>query len=387
MARPENLPTRIERLLNESSFRQAFASAPIRRLVAGALVPAALFAAAALVQVGVRAAQAPPPAPTLVSTPAPPPANPVVAAPAPPAPVLAAGPQQNPPALSPNVEPPAIDPDTPAVPAIASPASEPLPPAAIAEPPAPGAAPPVLGAAPQAPAEPPPPARHHAPGSFYSYSSSHGDNDFHVFSSKNSEVSLCCGRIEKHRGEYEKARKMARGEFLFFSHDGKSYMIDDPATLARLKSMFDKQTKLEQRQEELGRKQKDLGEKMEELTRNLEVHTLPAPDIAREKARLDEALSKLEAMKGQMLKPEQLSEVQSRLGELQAKLMEMEGGITGLDSDFTLKIDKLGGEMGGIGGTQEELGLLQGAMGRDIEHAIRSVIEEGLKSGIAKPIQ
>src|SRR6266702_552985 len=64
MARPGRLTHRIERLLNESSFRQSFAGGR-RMLVALLLVPAALFAATALIRVE-AAGQAPlPPSPVL----------------------------------------------------------------------------------------------------------------------------------------------------------------------------------------------------------------------------------------------------------------------------------------------------------------------------------
>ena len=51
MARTSHLSQRIERLLNESSFRHSFAAAGRRALLAVLLVPVALFAATALVRV------------------------------------------------------------------------------------------------------------------------------------------------------------------------------------------------------------------------------------------------------------------------------------------------------------------------------------------------
>ena len=51
MARSGRLSQRIERLLNDNSFRQAFAGTRRRALLAVLLVPVALFAATALVRV------------------------------------------------------------------------------------------------------------------------------------------------------------------------------------------------------------------------------------------------------------------------------------------------------------------------------------------------
>ena len=57
MARPGSLSRRIERLLNDSAFRQAFAGGRRRVCSRSLLVPVALFAATALVRV--QAAQQP----------------------------------------------------------------------------------------------------------------------------------------------------------------------------------------------------------------------------------------------------------------------------------------------------------------------------------------
>ena len=70
MARSGNLTLRIERLLNDSKFRQAFAAGRRRGLLAVMLVPAVLFASAVLVRV--QAAGRPEPAPSAQSVVQPP---------------------------------------------------------------------------------------------------------------------------------------------------------------------------------------------------------------------------------------------------------------------------------------------------------------------------
>jgi len=59
MAHSSNLSHRIERLLNESSFRQAFANCRRRALLAVLLVPVALFAATSLIRVEAAASSQP----------------------------------------------------------------------------------------------------------------------------------------------------------------------------------------------------------------------------------------------------------------------------------------------------------------------------------------
>ena len=83
MARSGSLSRRIERLLNDVSFRQAFAGSR-SALAAVLVVPVALFAATALVRVQAAGQQAPePPAPAAAPTGAAPTAPPAVAPAAP----------------------------------------------------------------------------------------------------------------------------------------------------------------------------------------------------------------------------------------------------------------------------------------------------------------
>jgi beta-lactamase regulating signal transducer with metallopeptidase domain len=142
MARSGSLSRRIERLLNEVSFRQAFAGSS-RALAAVLVVPVVLFAATALVRVQAAGQQAPPepPAPAVA---------PQAGVPAPPAPAAAVAPAapasgvSQPVQITGEVAPAA--PQDPAVPS--APAEAPAPAAAPQA--APGPTPPAPAVAPRA---------------------------------------------------------------------------------------------------------------------------------------------------------------------------------------------------------------------------------------------
>jgi beta-lactamase regulating signal transducer with metallopeptidase domain len=139
MARNGSLSRRIERLLNDVSFRQAFAGSS-RALAAVLVVPVVLFAVTALVRVQAAGQQTPePPAPA---------AAPPRAVAAPPAPVApAASGVSEPEQISGELAPAA--PEDPFPQAVAPPA----PASAPSAPPAPASAPSAPAAAPTAPAE------------------------------------------------------------------------------------------------------------------------------------------------------------------------------------------------------------------------------------------
>ena len=44
--------------------------------------------------------------------------------------------------------------------------------------------------------------------------------------------------IDGRKAELDKARRMAHGDFLWFTHGGKSYVVDDPATVSRIQKLY-----------------------------------------------------------------------------------------------------------------------------------------------------
>ena len=90
---------------------------------------------------------------------------------------------------------------------------------------------------------------------------------------------------------------MAHGDFLWFSHNGKSYVVDDPQTIARIQAMYKPMEDLGRQQEELGKQQEALGRQQEELGRKQEQASIPTPDIVQEMADLNAAAASLQAKK------------------------------------------------------------------------------------------
>ena len=408
MARSGSLSRRIERLLNDVSFRQAFAGTR-RGLVAVLVVPVALFAATAMVRVQ-AAGQAPDPAsapelpatPSLASVPSLPgaPAQVVLAPNAPAAPVTPETGASVPEQISGEAAPApvALAPVAPAqtgVPATAAPA----PPARVSEPPALMilSSTPAHGAltilAPKAP---------HAPGSAslmilrpgartmaiiapraaygagfgygagqstttetgssnsnengkhsgYRYSYSSNGQSYAVIRGGDKEHMTFTGDwIEGRHEEIDKARKQAHGDFLWFTREGKSYFVDDPAILSQIEAMYKPMEELGKQQEVLGKQQEELGKQQEALGQAQEQASVPTPDMSKEIAEIDEAMAKLKANQGKTMSTEEWADIESKLGNLQGKLGEMQGQIGSKQGEFGEQDGQAGREQGELGAT------------------------------------
>ncbi len=373
MARTGRLSHRIERLLDESTFRRAFSGGRGRMFLAALVAPLALFAATSLIRVE-AASQAPPP-----------PAAPA----APPAPTDAAAPA-----------------------AIPSPPAEPEP-ALVA---------PLGHVAPPAPEMPPPPeaigvgqgagtwnSESHSisnsqsdskstsrgsgsstssRGQHYSYSYSDDGESYALVSGNDKEhVQFSGDWMEGRHEELDKARRMAHGDFLWFTHDGKSYLVDDPAIVGELVAMYKPMDELGRQQEELGRRQEELGRQQEKMGERMSQAAVPTPDIAKEMADLNAAIAELNAAKGKTVTQEQLADLQGKLAEVQGKLGSVQGEIGARQGEIGAEQGKLGEQQGNLGAQQGRLGAEQGRIAREADRKVKSIIDQSLKDGKARPVQ
>jgi len=399
MARTSSLSHRIERLLNDSSFSQAFNCSRRRALVAALLVPAAFVAATSLIRVqaaGQQTAATPPAQSSEPRTGVSSPDNLTVASPD--APVIAPV----------AADAPVVAPPTPDAPATAGTTfvrqnAAPVPP------PPPAA---------NAPIPPNPPDNDDdvtvgAGGSLtithsetntntntnggHSYSLRSGSGNgfrFYLRSDDEDSYALVTGPAgsvrfngDYHTGEIERASRVARGKFLWFSRDGKSYVIDDPAIIASIEAMYKPMDELGRKQEELGKQQEELGKQQEALGHKQEQASVPTPDVSKEMAELNAALAKLQAKKGGTVTQDELADLQGKIGDLQGRLGDIEGKIGEEQGRIGEEQGKLGEQQGKLGEEQGRLGEEQGRIAREADHKVRSIIDESLHNGKAKPVE
>jgi hypothetical protein len=379
MARTSNLSHRIERFLNESSFRQAFAGSRRRVLLAILLVPIAVFAATALIRVEAAASGQAVPVP---------PAAPVPDRPAPPDPA-----------------------SEPVAPAVAAQAAEPAPPAA-------------LGAiAPVAPVPPLPPAgsnfsethvvaddqaaqvaeaqddttstntttingkRSTSVGHGYSYSYSSNGDSWALVTDASEHVNFSGDWHDGERDTIDKVRKLTNGRFLWFTHGAKSYFVDDAATIDRIQAMYKPMEELGKQQEVLGKQQEELGRQQEEMGRKQEQASIPTPDISKEMAKLNEAVAKLDAKKGSTVSQDELADLEGQLGELQGRLGELQGEVGARQGELGAEQGKLGAQQGRLGAEQGRLGAEQGRIAAEADRKVKTIINDSLHDGKAKPVE
>jgi hypothetical protein len=379
MARPNNLSRRIERLLNESSFRKAFANGGRRALLAVLLVPAALFAASAMIRVEAKGQSTPLPAvaqqPTLAVPPQTPESAPNSAIEAPIAPLPPANPAAPPP---PSVPEAAVNPEgTPAIPPLIE-----LPPPPLAT-----NAPLVKLAAGQNEETGQGGGKHYSYNYSYNYSYAGNGDSYALVSSSGGHTKFSGDWNDKHSAEIEKARHSAQGDFLWFTRDGKSYMIDDPAIVSQIREMYKPMEELGKKQAELGKQQSALGKQQGELGQEMKSVSFTTPDLSKEIAEVEKQMEKLKTMQGKTMSSEEWAEIERKLGNLEGKLGSIQGKLGAMQGSYGPEMGKLGAEQGKLGAEQGRLGAEQGKLAREADRQVNSIIDQSLKNGKARPVE
>jgi len=416
MARSSTISQRIERLLNDSTFSQAFAGGKRRALLAVLVVPVAIFAAIAVVRVEAAGGaithaptQAAPAAPANTGAPTAP-----ADATAPAAPSTPDAASQTGPASGADSASPAHPSQAPAVPGSADQPNAPNAPELLME--TDGLNSPdqvkLIILRDQAQIQAQVNAQVNAQvkaqllsnkylqdvrllqiegangeHSSYSYTISKDGDPYAIVSGPDAKINFSGSWNGAKTGDIEKASKMAHGKFLWFSHGDKSYIVEDPAVIAQIDEMRKPIEDLGREQGELGRKQGELGKQEGELGRQFKLATITAPDISKEMAEVTAAMNKMQAQMGKEINREELVEVQGKLAQLQGKLGALQGRFGGADGEFGSRMGALGSEQGKLGAEEGRLGREQARLEREADQKIKAIIDESLKNGKAKPVE
>ena len=179
----------------------------------------------------------------------------------------------------------------------------------------------------------------------------------------------------------QRLRKTIQGDFIWFERDDKSYVIRDQATIDRAHKLWAEQEDLGKKQGELGEKQEALGKEQEELGSKVEQVRVNVPDIT---AELDKLKAELHAL-GSSATMDQIGKLQSEIAELQEKMgsIQEQGGEQ--QSKLGDQQSSLGEKQAKLGEEQARLGEKQAELARRATLRMKSLLDEAIKTGKAKP--
>jgi beta-lactamase regulating signal transducer with metallopeptidase domain len=296
-------------------------------------------------------------------------------APPPPPPVPDAPPARPPapPAVPPA--PPAMPPAPPAMP----PAPPTPPPAPPAMPPAPPTPPPAPPAAPPAPPAPPQSAEYDGMSARQVYidSGSQADGGFALMDDQSIVVTAPPADLPA----IKRLRKSSGAPLLWFRHDGRAYVIHDPATLAQAHEAYDPLTELARERGKLAGKQGKLAGKLAGLAARGAAFAREQADLARLQADLArEAIGE---------KPGAASEAarqarERRHQELQAQQARLQQKQAAIEKAIASQRHPLEAQQAGFERQQRALATRQQQVEHQAQQKMQQLLQEAIRQGKAQ---
>ena len=177
-------------------------------------------------------------------------------------------------------------------------------------------------------------------------------------------------------------KKMGGGDLIWFEHDEKSYVITDPAFIAKAKELFAPEEALGKQQEDLGRQQEALGAQQEKLGEQMKDVKVKVRDITPE---LEEIRARLKELQATGATQRELGRLQSELGQLQGEVGRSQSRAGAGQGEIGRQQGELGRKQGELGRRQGELGRQQGELARKAARELRGMFDDAIAKGIAKP--
>jgi hypothetical protein len=345
MASASNLTPRIERLLNDRGFERSFAKAERLPIIAAGVVALAMFASTSMVRVHAS----PVDAATIPDTPA---------APNPPATVA--------PPSEPNVTPP----NAPVAPASISP---PAPPEAIDT----------------------PPAKKHvrvrkAGKTIVTTDEDGADTLIEHDDIATDEEGVLAIHSEHSSMMFDSGNRLPSqsGDYIYFQHNGKPYLIQDPQIIAKTQALLEPMKQLHDQQRSLGDKQRALGAQQRMLaSQRRAIKLVESPEFKQQMAELQKKIQELDLPRlTAQVDQRALAEVQSHLGEIQARVGELQSEFGAQQGKFGEEQGKLGEEQGKLGEQQALIGEQQRKIVEDVRRQLKPILEQAIREGKGKQI-
>jgi hypothetical protein len=173
------------------------------------------------------------------------------------------------------------------------------------------------------------------------------------------------------------------GDFIFYQHQGKPYVVQDPAILARAQALLAPLKDGNKKQAELERDRRDLEYHQKELEEHAADSKLSNPEF---QAAVDEMSKMLEQMKNEKLSAQadqkSLLALQSKLASIQGTLGKLQADIAlqraGAEYQFAAEHEKLAAEHERLGGASQT--IINNA-----QRELKPLIEQAIQEGKVKP--
>jgi hypothetical protein len=178
------------------------------------------------------------------------------------------------------------------------------------------------------------------------------------------------------------------GDYIYFQHDGKPYLIQDPEVIAHAQQLLAPMKDLKEKQKELRQQQSMLGAQQHMLLAQQRVVKIDTPEFKRQMADLQNMIKRMNLQDlSAQIDRNALAEVQAHLGEIQAAVGRMQGEMFKQQFHFGAEQGELGEQQGKLGEQQAQLAEQQRKIVEDVRRQLKPIIEQAIREGKGKALE
>jgi beta-lactamase regulating signal transducer with metallopeptidase domain len=173
------------------------------------------------------------------------------------------------------------------------------------------------------------------------------------------------------------------GDYIYFQHNGKPYVVQDPELLAQARTLLEPMEELARRQKELDRQQALLAAQQRVLiAQQRAAKWVDTPEFKRQMAELQNMLKQMNlAELTAQANEKALAEVQAHLGEIQARVGQIQSEIGLQQGKFGEQEGALGEQQGKLGEQQGQLAEQQQKIVEQVRRQLKPIIEQAISEG------
>ncbi|HMI76556.1 MAG TPA: M56 family metallopeptidase [Steroidobacteraceae bacterium] len=178
------------------------------------------------------------------------------------------------------------------------------------------------------------------------------------------------------------------GDYIYFQHDGKPYLIQDPEVIAHAQQLLAPMKDLKEKQKELRQQQSMLGAQQHMLLAQQRVVKIDTPELKRQMADLQNMIKQMNLQDlSAQIDRNALAEVQAHLGEIQAAVGRMQAEMFKQQFHFGAEQGELGEQQGRLGEQQAQLAEQQRKIVEDVRRQLKPIIEQAIREGKGKALE
>jgi len=171
------------------------------------------------------------------------------------------------------------------------------------------------------------------------------------------------------------------GDYIYFQHNGKPYLIQDPNILSRAQSLLAPMEDLGRQQGDLSKQRALLGSQQRELIAQQRMIKIDSPDFRREVAELESVAKQMNLAELSQIDEKVLAQLQTHLAEIQSRVDAMQTDLARQEGGFGEKEGNLGDLESKLG---EQLARVEEQRHKIVENVrreLKPLIEQAIRDG------